>query len=62
VAPLAIVVSIWIAVFPNVVSHKNVKPVGTNNTVSTNSRTVRPRDIRAIKVPTKGDHEIHHAQ
>ena len=27
-----------------------------------NSRTVRPREIRAMKIPTKGDQLIHHPQ
>ena len=28
----------------------------------TSSRTVRPRKTRAMNMPTKGDHESHHAQ
>src|SRR5699024_12766297 len=35
---------------------------GINTTPNTNSFTVRPLDICAIKVPTKGDHAIHHPQ
>ena len=37
-------------------------PRGMNSTATTNSRTVRPREMRAMNMPTKGDHEIHHAQ
>ena len=50
------------AVLPNTVIHKKVKPVGTSSTPMANSRTVRPREIRAINMPTNGDQEIHHAQ
>ncbi len=27
-----------------------------------NCRIERPREMRAMNVPTNGDHEIHHAQ
>ena len=37
-------------------------PLGMSSTPTTNSRTVRPLEMRAMKVPTKGAHEIHHAQ
>jgi len=37
-------------------------PTGANRTPPTNSRRVRPREIRAINMPTKGDQEIHHPQ
>src|SRR6056300_1561987 len=47
---------------PNTVSQRNVKPEGTSSTPRMNSRIVRPREIRAINMPTNGDHEIHHAQ
>jgi len=39
-----------------------VKMAGTKRTAVTNSLTVRPRDIRAMNMPTKGDQEIHQAQ
>ncbi len=51
-----------IAVLPNTVIHTSVKPVGTNSTPRTNSRIVRPREMRAMNMPTKGDQEIHQAQ
>src|SRR5690625_308815 len=35
---------------------------GTIRTPAKNSRTVRPREIRAIKVPTNGAQEIQNAQ
>ena len=35
---------------------------GAKRTTEKYSRTVRPREIRAINIPTKGDHEIHQAQ
>ena len=47
----------WLAVI-----QKKVKTVGTSNTPSTNSRTVRPREMRAMNMPTNGDHEIHQPQ
>ena len=51
-----------IAVLPNTVIHRKVKAVGTNSTPMTNSRIVRPREMRAMNMPTKGDQAIHHAQ
>src|SRR5699024_3268260 len=36
--------------------------IGTMRTPAKNSRTVRPREIRAIKVPTNGAQEIQNAQ
>lgn len=50
------------AEFPKILSHRKVKPVGTNNTPKINSRMVRPLEILAMKIPTNGDHEIHQAQ
>jgi hypothetical protein len=61
-APWATVVSMNIAVLPNTVIQKKVKPAGMNSTATMNSRTVRPREMRAMNMPTKGDHEIHQAQ
>ena len=39
-----------------------VKPSGTSSTPTTNSRIVRPRDTRAMNMPTKGDQAIHQPQ
>ncbi len=50
------------AALPNTVIHSRLKAVGTNRTPRMNSRRVRPREMRAIKRPTKGDQEIHQAQ
>ncbi|KKL91131.1 hypothetical protein LCGC14_1897740, partial [marine sediment metagenome] len=35
---------------------------GISKTQMINSRTVRPRETRAMNMPTKGAQEIHHAQ
>jgi hypothetical protein len=47
---------------PKIANQTSVKRVGMVRTVKTNSRMVRPREMRAMKSPTNGDHEIHHAQ
>ena len=47
---------------PNTVNQRNVKPDGTSNTPRINSRMVRPREMRAMNMPTNGDHDTHHAQ
>ena len=47
---------------PNTDIQTNDSSVGMIITPSTNSLTVRPLEIRAINIPTKGDQEIHHAQ
>ena len=47
---------------PNAVSQTMPTAVGTSSTPMMNSRIVRPRETRAMNIPTKGDHEIHHAQ
>src|SRR5690606_36974030 len=62
ICPAATVWSRIIAVLPNTVLHRKVNSVGMNRTATMNSRTVRPREIRAMNMPTKGDQEIHHAQ
>ncbi|MNJ38197.1 hypothetical protein D3C77_330390 [compost metagenome] len=57
--------SCWLAqmaALPNTVIHSRLKAVGTNRTPRMNSRRVRPREMRAMKRPTKGDQEIHQAQ
>ena len=61
-APLAVFWSSQIAVLPNSVIHNRLKPVGTNKAPRMNSRIVRPREMRAMNRPTKGDQEIHQAQ
>src|SRR5690606_23284265 len=50
------------AVLPNTVNQKKVKAAGTSSTPTMNSRTVLPRDIRAMNMPTNGDQEIHQPQ
>ena len=54
--------SISMAVLPNTVIQKKVNSTGTSSTPVTNSRMVRPREIRAMNMPTKGDHAIHQPQ
>ncbi len=61
-APAAVPVSMKMAVLPNTVIQKKVNPAGMKSTAVTNSRTVRPREMRAMNMPTKGDQEIHQAQ
>ena len=51
-----------IAVAPNAENQKKLMTEGKINTPVKNSRIVRQRETRAIKTPTKGDQEIHHAQ
>ena len=62
IAPAAWPMSRLMAVFPNTVIHRKVKPVGTSSTPMMNCRTVRPREIRAMNMPTNGDQAIHQAQ
>lgn len=47
---------------PMTANHRKVIIAGTSRTPHTNSRTVRPFDTRAMKMPTKGAHEIHQPQ
>ena len=42
--------------------HRNDSRVGISITPMTNSRTVRPLEMRAMNIPTNGDQEIHQAQ
>ena len=51
-----------IAVPPRIANHTNVTPLGISSTPMTNSRIVRPFEMRARNVPTNGAHEIHHTQ
>ncbi|MNV60614.1 hypothetical protein D3C71_1530840 [compost metagenome] len=61
-APWATWVSIQIAPLPNAVIHSRLKAVGISSTPTTNSRTVRPREMRAMNMPTNGDQDTHQAQ
>ena len=47
---------------PKAENQIKLRTVGAKSTTVKNSRIVRPFEIRAIKTPTKGDQEIHHAQ
>ncbi len=47
---------------PKTVIQTKVKPAGMKSTAVMNSRTVRPREMRAMNMPTKGDQDIHQAQ
>jgi len=51
-----------IAVPPRIENHKKVTSVGTRRTPATNSRIVLPREMRAMKTPTNGAHDIHQPQ
>jgi len=53
---------IWIPESPNTVIHSRVKPAGTSITPRANSRIDRPREMRAMNMPTNGDQEIHQPQ
>ncbi len=61
-APAAPCVSSQIALLPNTVIHTRLNAVGTSSTPITNWRIVRPREMRAMNMPTNGDHDTHHAQ
>ena len=56
--------SCWalIAAPPNTQNQTNETRLGTIRTPVTNCRMVRPREIRAMNMPTNGVQEIHHAQ
>ena len=51
-----------IAVLPNAVNQMMPIVTGANRTTAKYSRTVRPFEMRAMNMPTKGDQEIHQAQ
>jgi hypothetical protein len=51
-----------IAVPPKAVIHRTEISEGTISTAVRNCRTVRPRETRAMNMPTKGDQLIHQAQ
>lgn len=46
---------------PKTLIQKKVIKVGTNNTPKTNSLNVRPFEILAMNIPTKGAHATHQA-
>src|SRR5690606_23490016 len=50
------------AVVPNAANQIKEMIVGISKTPKRNWRMVRPLEIPAMKIPTKGDQEIHHAQ
>ncbi|MNJ63710.1 hypothetical protein D3C77_596280 [compost metagenome] len=50
------------AVLPKMDSQASVKPKGTSITPKINSRIRRPREMRAMNMPTKGAQPIHQAQ
>ncbi len=50
------------AVFPKTVIHRRATDEGTSKTPKRNSRIVRPREMRAMNMPTKGDQAIHQPQ
>src|SRR5699024_3824661 len=52
----------FIEIPPNALNHRKVTAAGRISTHKINSFMVRPLDILAIKVPTKGDQEIHQPQ
>ncbi|CAM4525081.1 hypothetical protein NONI108955_43070 [Nocardia ninae] len=47
---------------PMMQNHTTVTPLGTSSTPMRNSRMVRPREMRAMKVPTNGAQDNHQAQ
>lgn len=51
-----------IAVPPKMVNQAKLNSVGARITPNTNWRTVTPREMRAMKAPTNGPHETHHAK
>ena len=52
----------WMPESPKTVNHSDPITVGTSSTVVTNSRMVRPREIRAMNIPTNGAQLIHQPQ
>ena len=47
---------------PKMVNARMSTVVGTTMVTMTNWRSVRPREMRAMNMPTNGVHAIHHAQ
>jgi len=54
--------SISIADQPKTANQTRVNSEGANSTPMTNSRMVRPREMRATKIPMNGDHVTVQAQ
>ena len=50
------------AVPPKMENHTSVSTDGTTTMPTTNSRMVRPREMRARNMPTNGVHDTHHTQ
>src|SRR6056297_55904 len=55
-------ISMCSAVPPSAENHRKLPRLGTSSAVRMNSRTVRPFEMRATKMPTNGDQEIHQLQ
>ena len=53
---------VQMAALPNTVIQSRLKAVGNEQDAEDELRRVRPREMRAMKRPTKGDQEIHQAQ
>jgi hypothetical protein len=51
-----------IAAPPRIANQTKLTPLGTSSTPITNSRIVRPLEMRARNVPTNGAQDIHHTQ
>ena len=51
-----------IAAPPKMQNQTMLTRLGTSSTPVTNWRTVRPREMRAMNMPTNGVHESHQAQ
>jgi len=47
---------------PTMMIQKKEKVVGTRKAPKMSWRIVRPREMRAMNIPTKADQEIHHPQ
>ena len=47
---------------PKMQNHTRLTRLGTSSTPVTNWRMVRPREMRAMNMPTNGVHESHQAQ
>ena len=52
----------FMAAPPRTENHTKLTTLGARMTPKTNSRMVRPREMRAMKTPTNGAQLIHHAQ
>ena len=52
----------WIAELPKTTIQKKMISDGASSTPATKSRMVRPRETRAMNIPTNGDQLIHQPQ